>query len=618
MTLGDPRFLWLWLAIALIGAAMVASATRMTRRWTAAFGAEMLRRVRPASVRWRRALRDLSALAGLALAALALAEPRHGERVYTVEQSGVDLVLVMDLSRSMACGDVDPTRMARAQREVYDLIDALEEDRVGVVGFAGGAFPRLPLTQDHAAVRQVVGELGVDTFRTQGSALGAAIRESLALLSRRTGEADPAILILSDGEVHDPADALAAAEEAKAAGVRLFGLGIGEEAAPVPGPTGQPLRERTTGAPIVSKPDDKLLIDLAKVTGGAFVHSVASAEDVQRLYREEIRGRLDAAGRGTLQKKTHESGFQMPLAFGVALLLFSAWIGEGHRRWGAAALLLGAGLAFPPPAEAASVAEADAAYRAGRYVEAAEQLAELVEQAPTDAELWDRLGAARFRAGDAEGAARAWERQDALLGGDADAAFNAGNAHFSARRYDEALARYEQALARDPNHPGARQNLEVVRQELARQPKPPPPPKEGESSEDPQGKPGQGPQQDPGGEGGKPKEPDPNAPKDGTSGEASESSERGKSQQAEGLEGENGKKGQETASERDGAEASEGVAPGELDPNGAEGATASATGSEGGDGAEMSAIQADKILDGVEEGRPRLIVPGDGSSEKPW
>ena len=177
MSLGEARWLLALLLVAALGVAMAVGATIRRRALTKAFGPTVLARVVPASVRVRRAVRDVAILAGLALTVVALAEPLYGERVFTMEREGIDMVLVLDLSRSMACTDVDPTRLQRMQREVYDLLDVVEQDDVGIVAFAGGAFPRLPLTEDHDAVRQVVGELDTNTFQTQGSALGAAIRD---------------------------------------------------------------------------------------------------------------------------------------------------------------------------------------------------------------------------------------------------------------------------------------------------------------------------------------------------------------------------------------------------------------------------------------------------------
>lgn len=623
MILAESRWLLALLLVAALGLAMIAGSAVRRRALVRAFGPAVLARVMPATVRVRRAVRDVAVVLGLALTVAALAEPLYGERVFTMEREGIDMVLVLDLSRSMACTDVDPTRLARMQREVYDLLDVVEEDNLGIVAYAGGAFPRLPLTEDHDAVRQVVSELDTNTFQTQGSALGEAIRDSLKLLERRKGEADKAILVISDGEVHDPADALAAAREAQAADVRIFAIGVGEAAAPVPGPTGAYLRDRATGAPVQSVPSEEMLKDLARATGGAYVHSVAAADDVHTLYRDEIRSRLATAGRGTMQKKTRDSGFEVPLMGALACLLTGLWLGDGRRPWGAAARAATAllGLALAGNALAASVPEADEAYRAGRYSEAVDQYTELVRLRPSDADLWARLAAARYRAEDAEGAARAWETEGRLKGGDADASYNAGNAQVQARRLDEAIRLYEQALAADPDHPGARQNLALVKQELEATKQNQPKPKEEQKPGDPDQseKKDGGQSGDPGEEGSKKDgEQDPKEQKPDSEGQPSEKDPGGKAEKQSqvGKEGENSERGKQTDEERDGSEPGSDVKPGDLQPSGDP--TAVAAGDSSGNGSPIGVVAAEKVLDGVEEGRPRIVVPGDGTVGKPW
>src|SRR5690606_13031593 len=122
-----------------------------------------------------------------------------------------------------------PSRLERARREILDLIEVLEGDRVGLVMFAGGAYPRMPLTLDYKALELIVRELDTRTFQAQGSALGLALREATSLLENQSGDAGRAILVLSDGEVHEPDDALAAAREAAAAGITVYGLVVGNE-----------------------------------------------------------------------------------------------------------------------------------------------------------------------------------------------------------------------------------------------------------------------------------------------------------------------------------------------------------------------------------------------------
>lgn len=591
------------------------------------FTGGMFNRVLPLSVRVRRTLRDGAYIAGGIAIVVALAEPKFGEKVLTVEATGVDIVAVVDLSRSMDCRDVDPTRIERARREISDLLELMQGDRIGLVMFAGAAFPRMPLTEDYDAMRLVSDELDTQMFQVQGSALDEAIDASLKLLQAKKSNSDQAILVLSDGEIHDPDRALAAASRAKSAGVRVFAIGIGEKPSPIPQPDGTFLEEG--GQVVLSAPSDEVLTEIAKITGGAFVHSVAANTDVAQMYKEEIRSRLKAGDRGTMQRKTSETGYQWPLLFGVCCWLFGAWIGDGRRPWGQAAVRVAVALFLlvPLAANAASEADGDALYRAGRYPEAVKVFTEITQNEPTNTDAWRRLAEARYRTGDYEGAARAYETQSELSGGDPTALFNAGNAHYYAHRLEEAISRYDESLKLAPN-PTTTANRKVVSDEITarrqQQNQPPPPPKQndGESSEKDAGSTGD-PKESP------PKDGDPSdqktekdpqeKPSDGSKPQDSPPpGQQAKSKQQEGEQGDDSKTGQQTDQEREAGDSKGAQSPSELEPGEqAPGDPAGGGGQPAPDGS-MSKTQADKLLDGVEEGRPRVVVPGNASDGKPW
>lgn len=334
MNWAEPQWLWLLLPVALLGLLLALAARRHRRRVQRLFPGSMFEVVLPRGVRTRRTLRDLLAVGGLGLAVIALAEPRFDKEIRTIEAKGTDLVLLVDLSRSMDARDVDPSRLVRAQREIADLVRVLEGDRIGLVVFAGGAYARMPLTVDYGALLSVVDELRSDTFVAQGSAMAEGILAATELLQRDDELAGRAILILSDGEVHETDGLLEAAEQAAKAGITLYAVGIGEEPARIPDAGGW-LTWR--GETVITTPDHELLKELARVTGGAFVRSVASPDDITSLYTHEIRRKLQAVNRSADQREVWRSAFQWPLGLALGMLLASAWLGDGRRPWGQAA-----------------------------------------------------------------------------------------------------------------------------------------------------------------------------------------------------------------------------------------------------------------------------------------
>ncbi len=611
------------------------------RRLREIFGDELLARVLPRSVRTRRFLRDVGALLALVLGCIALAEPAFDKEIVKVKTKGVDLVLAVDLSRSMDAQDVDPSRLERARREVVDLLDLLTGDRVGVVFFAGEAYPRLPLTEDYRAVEWVFEEANTSMFSAQGSQLGKALDVSRELLRRDEGKAGKAIIVISDGETHDPEDALRAAREAEADGVLVYLIGVGSEPAPIPLKDGSGGFLSKDGQRVMTNPDFETMTEVARITGGGFVRSLPSAADMEGLYRSAIRSSLTAVERDTQQTEKWKTAYQYPLGAALLLWLAGSWLGEGRRRFGAAAaVLITASVAFSPlgagVAAASTLEEADALYRKGEYSAAEKALEELSLENPGDSDLYQRLGAARYRNNDWLGAARAFEQASRLRGGDAEAEYNAGNARYRAGQLEEALERYDRALKVDSGHERAAKNKELVSGEIEvrRQQQPPPPPKpqegdskdeegsgEGDSDEQSDSQQEQSGEQEGQSEGSSEGDPE-GDPQDNSSedGEPRQQGESDANPDSQDGSAENPSQREGTDGEPD--QGSDATDPDELDGDqGSEEQSQDGVAGDGGDmgeeGGNITPAQASRMLDGVEEGRQRVRITG-STSDKPW
>lgn len=650
---GAPGFLWALALVPPLIALLVLMGRLHRARLRRLFAGDVLDAVRPRGIVIRRTLRDVLLVGGFVLGVVALSGPRCNKQIQLVEAKGVDLVLIVDLSRSMDANDVDPSRLERVRREMQDLVELLEGDRVGLVIFAGGAYPRMPLSDDHQALRMLVDELSTRDFQAQGSALDQAIDQAVKLLTAdETSRAGRAAVLFSDGEIHDPASALEAAGRARDAGVRLFTVGVGESAAPIP--LGQGLWQRDRqGRQVLSTPSPELLRELAKVGGGAFVGSEPTDRDMRRLYSREIRSLLQAGVRETRPKVRWTQAWPWPLGGAVMCLLIAGWLGEGRRRWGAAAAVLLAvgGLGYARPALAGNLGSADAAYRDGRYAEAARELTELIHDAPEDPELFRRLGAARYRAKDFEGAARAWARQAELEGvDDPDTLFDLANAYARSGRFERAIGTYEQVLAADPEHARAAANRDLITAELERRLAEQPPPEEQDGGESDPSDPGEDePQQGEQGQEDEQGEGQPNDAGEPQEGEGQEGEDEEPAEGEQGEEAEDGEQsedsqgsadGQHEQSERDEtgenetAKDSQGQKPTtegqeRADSSDVDGVNTEDLDVEGGTSGQGEAVpepltpeqaaarRAEEMLEGVKEGRPRVTIPG-GSGDKPW
>ncbi len=218
-------------------------------------------------------------VAFVVLAVLALAEPRGGRRLVADERAGLDVVFLLDVSRSMLATDSQPTRLASAVSAAGSLAAALPAPRIAVVAFKGEAYRMLPLTEDPEALALVLSAAGPDLSTSAGSNVEAGIRAALSSLP--DAGRYRAIFLFSDGESLE-GNAVRAAREARAAGVPVVPLAVGtEEGAQLVLSDGRTVFDRS-GRPVVSRLDLAQLQDVAAASGGR----VYRAQDSARLARD--------------------------------------------------------------------------------------------------------------------------------------------------------------------------------------------------------------------------------------------------------------------------------------------------------------------------------------------
>jgi Ca-activated chloride channel family protein len=277
-----------WGSISLLGL-LVAVASLLALRW---WWAARLRRVQSGvgagvahltgSVGQRRGLLRLGLLwSGLALGVVALAGPRWGSTEQVRAANGADVLIVLDCSRSMLATDLYPTRLATARRKALDLLRLAPETRLALMPFAALPVLRCPLTGDHEALATMLEDCSSDLFPAeagyQGTAIGSAVKEGLGVLGRQV-ERGQAILVMSDGADEDATAVQAAADAAKAAGVPVYGLFLGD--------TERTVSLRIDGKDEVMSADRSTLDRLATATGAVSVNATTTDDDVRALVAQ--------------------------------------------------------------------------------------------------------------------------------------------------------------------------------------------------------------------------------------------------------------------------------------------------------------------------------------------
>jgi Ca-activated chloride channel homolog len=207
------------------------------------------------------------ALAAVIAAAANLQKPGAMDNV---QRKGVDVVIALDVSKSMLAEDIKPNRLERARQLVYKLMDQLPNDRVGLVLFAGRAYLQMPLTTDHGAARMYIQQAGPEVVPTQGTVISEALRASNSAFNSKERKFK-SIVLITDGEDHDP-QAVPLAQQLAQDGVMINSIGIGSvQGAPIMDPATNEYKKDETGNTVVSKLNETELQQLAGATKGVYV-----------------------------------------------------------------------------------------------------------------------------------------------------------------------------------------------------------------------------------------------------------------------------------------------------------------------------------------------------------
>ncbi|MDD5675780.1 MAG: VWA domain-containing protein [Chitinivibrionales bacterium] len=318
MRFGSPQYFWLLLLIpAFIGFFIYAHQRRRSALDRFA-GPTIAGKLIPAGLTGRQVVAWVLFLCFFFFWAISLARPRFGVAMEMVERRGVDIMVALDVSRSMLAEDVTPSRLKRAKLETGRLIDLLKGDRIGIIIFAGESFVECPLTLDYGAAKMFLENISSDWIDLQGTSLGEAITQAVKSLTAKSKK-NKVLIILSDGEDHE-GNVLEAARAAAAAGVKVYTVGIGSE-------QGVPIPVSKAGGNIVYKKDnagnlvmtrlDPEILEKIAVEGGGKYFQAGTDLDLPRIYGDIAR--MEKSDFGLNRMTTYEEQYQ--IFCGIALLI---------------------------------------------------------------------------------------------------------------------------------------------------------------------------------------------------------------------------------------------------------------------------------------------------------
>ena len=281
----------------------------------------------PARAQSRLVLRVLA----LALLVVALARPQWGFHWEDVRRQGLDLLVVLDTSRSMMASDIKPTRLQQAKWGIRDLLRHLRGDRVGLVPFSGSSILQCPLTIDYAAFTMTLDDVYSGLIPRGGTAIEQALRTAIDSFPK-DGAADRVVLLVTDGEDHE-GDPLKLLPELKEKGIRVYTIGIGTLAGEmVPGADGQGAYFKDRQGQIVKTAlKEDVLQKLALGTGGTYVRSAPGDTGLERVFNESINN-LKRSEQETRTAKIYEERFVWAIAAALLLLAWEALLSDRRKN----------------------------------------------------------------------------------------------------------------------------------------------------------------------------------------------------------------------------------------------------------------------------------------------
>ncbi len=433
---------------------------------------------------------------------VALARPQVGFHWEEVKRKGIDILMAVDTSRSMLANDVKPNRLERSKMGIMDFVSKLEGDRVGLIPFAGTAFLMCPLTLDYDAFRQSLIALDTGIIPRGGTDIASAIREAEFAFSNNANH--KILVLITDGEDLE-GEALAAAKTAAAKGMTIYTVGVGTlagELIPLNKPNGgMAFLKDETGQMVKSRLDDKMLGQIAQVTGGLYKPLGRQAEGLETIYQQKL-SLVPKQELTERMRKVPIDRFEWPLLFALLLLVAEFLIGDrkpsqkkasvvttanrrpmtaGKKAMASVAALFVLAVLLIPPKANASPQGAEKAYKKGNYALAIKEYKAAAEKDPQNNQLQFNLGAAAYKTKDYKTAATALKKTltTAELPLQNLAYYNLGNTLYrmgqgtekskpqdTIKKWQAAIEAYGGALNLTPKDEDAHFNQEFVKKKL--------------------------------------------------------------------------------------------------------------------------------------------------------
>ena len=304
------------------------------KRIQKSFGsAVVLKRLSPDLSFFKSSLKFITLCLAVGFLVIGLINPKIGTKLETIKREGVDIVFAIDVSKSMLAEDVAPNRLEKSKQLVTQIINNLASDRVGIIAYAGKAFPQLPITTDYASAKMFLQSMNTDMLSSQGTAINEAIELSRNYFDDEE-QTNRVLIIISDGEDHNDLS-VEVAEAASEEGIKIYTIGVGsEKGGPIPlkrNGVVMSYKKDQNNETVITKLNEETLRLIANEAKGSYINGSQTADVV-----EQIRAVLSAMDKKEFEAKEfaeYKDQFQWFLGIGLFFLILDVLLLERKTAW---------------------------------------------------------------------------------------------------------------------------------------------------------------------------------------------------------------------------------------------------------------------------------------------
>lgn len=331
--LEEKIYFWLLLTIPLV-VIMFAGLLFWKKRTQKRFAdKDLLSKLSPSQSTFKSILKVVVLSLAIACFVIALVNPQIGTKLETIKREGVDVVFAVDVSKSMLAEDISPNRLEKSKQLVSQIINNLTSDRVGIIAYAGSAFPQLPITTDYSAAKMFLQAMNTDMVSSQGTAINEAIELAQTYYNDQD-QTNRILILISDGEDHE-GEIKDIAKEAAREGIRIFTIGVGStKGGPIPNKRNgivQNYKKDQNGETVITRLDEETLKEIASAANGEYIDGSSTREVTEKMT--EILQSMDKKEFESKQIADFKDQFQWFLGLGLFFVLLDILLLERRTAW---------------------------------------------------------------------------------------------------------------------------------------------------------------------------------------------------------------------------------------------------------------------------------------------